>query len=311
MASNLDKKHINFMDNVYPKNKKNNSDISNKIISQSSALDRNKKKKLKLGLSTMINLNYNQRLNSFNKFKKKYDNKTQLSLKVYKSLNNNKDIIIKNSINGRNKLVSSDILPQKSIFLTLRQKFTINSLINNFNLNKSEGKKIPNLKKRINELIYNKRNECDANQKPQRKRNKKMTRFALRNNLYYKHSSTLSGGIRLKDNSINSNYYYKIKKNKEDTKENLTKSEPSTGFNFNNVYKRNLNFPNIKINKQIINNDGKIYFNCLFSKINAKINEKKLFPDVIVKTIYNIQNDNTYKRIHLLDKTFSKLMKNH
>jgi hypothetical protein len=106
MASNLDKKHINFMNNVYPKNKKNNSDISNKIISQSSTLDRNKKKKLKLGLSTMIDLNYNQRLNSFNKFKKKYNNKTQLSLKVY----NNKDIIIKNSINGRNKLVSSDIL---------------------------------------------------------------------------------------------------------------------------------------------------------------------------------------------------------
>ena len=35
--------------------------------------------------------------------------------------------------------------------------------------------------------------------------------------------------------------------------------------------------------------------------------KKKLFPNKIVKTIFGIQNENSYKRIHSLDKIFSKI----
>ena len=314
MDSNLDIKYKKFINNVYPKEKKNIPILLHKKISQPLSSDKIKKKNPKLVISTRNDVNFIQRINLINKLMKNHYNRAKFELKKCKSISNNNiknnDIIINNSIKRRNKLVPSDILPQKSIFLTLRKQFSINSLINNSSLNKNEENKFENLKKNINEFISSKKNERDLKQKSEEKIFKKMTRFALRNKLYFKHSSMISGERRIKNYDDDSNYYYKNKKNKEDTKENLTKSEPSTGFNFNNVYKRNLNFPNIQINKQIINKDQQIYFNCLFSKINAKLNEKKLFPNKIVKTIFGIQNENSYKRIHSLDKIFSKLMKN-
>ena len=39
-----------------------------------------------------------------------------------------------------------------------------------------------------------------------------------------------------------------MKKIKENKKENHTFSEPNNKYNFNDIYKRNLNFHNIKIN---------------------------------------------------------------
>ena len=43
--------------------------------------------------------------------------------------------------------------------------------------------------------------------------------------------------------------------------------------------------------------------------MNANLNANKIINNNKVKTIYNIQNENSYKRIHLLDKVFSNLMK--
>ena len=199
-------------------------------------------------------------------------------------------------------------MQEKSIFLSLRKQFSINSLFNT-KLIENKDKKMRIFKKNLSELDIKKKCEI-VPKKEEKKENKKMTKFAMRNKLFFKYSSILSGGNINKTKNENENtFYYKIKKSKENNKEHLTISEPNNTFNFNNIYKRNLNLPDLKINKQIINNDEKIYINCLFSKINAKLNEKKLFPKSNIKSIYHIKDGNSYKRIHSLEKKISKLLK--
>ena len=141
------------------------------------------------------------------------------------------------------------------------------------------------------------------------------TKFALLTNLYHKYSSTSSGSIKKnKDDSMIDKYYKKVNSDDELKKENsqfyLTYYNPNLIYNFNNIYKRNLNFPgNQKNNNNIINKDNKIHINCLMSKINSKINTKKIFPNINGKTIYNLQKDNTYMRIQNLDNIFYEIMK--
>ena len=78
-----------------------------------------------------------------------------------------------------------------------------------------------------------------------------MSRFALRNNLYYKYSSILSGGKKPEINR-NIDYYYQNRKT-EDSKQNFSYSEPNNNFNFINMHKRNLNLPNLKNNQHFPN----------------------------------------------------------
>ena len=158
MDSSLDIKYKKFINNVYPKDKKNIPILLHKKISQPLSSDKIKKKKPKLVISTRNEANFIQRINLINKLMKNHYNRAKFELKKCKSISNN------NSIKRRNKLVSSDILPQKSIFLTLRKQFSINSLINNSSLNKNEENKFENLKKNINEFISSKKNERDLKQ---------------------------------------------------------------------------------------------------------------------------------------------------
>ena len=316
--SALDIKYKRLMNKYYSKENKKLFHIFlyKKISKPFTVCQRTKKKKKLILASRNHNINQTQQTNSTVKPKnpKNYNNKNKFVLKKYKSLSINtvnKDSIEKDKkTNNENKnLVSPDILQEKSIFLSLRKQFSINSLINT-QLKENREKKIQCMKKNISQINLKKRYNI-APKEGEKKEEKKLTRFALRNNLYFKYSSILSGGKRrIKNNDDNENkYYYSSKKTDENSKQHLTISEPNKEFNFNNVYKRNLNLPNIKVNQQIINKDEKIYLNCLFSKINANLNANKIINNNKVKTIYNIQNENSYKRIHLLDKVFSNLMK--
>ena len=315
--SALDIKYKRLMNKYYSKENKKLFQIFlyKKIAKPFIVCQRSKKKKKLILSSRNYNINQTQQANSVVKSKNPKDfNKNKFILKRYKSLsintiNKDSPEKNKNNVNDNKNLVSSDILQEKSIFLSLRKQFSINSLINT-QLKENKEKKMQCLKKNISQINLKKRYSI-AKKEDEKKGDKKLTRFALRNNLYFKYSSILSGGKRrIKNNDDNENeYYYRSKKTDESNKQHLTISEPNKNFNFNNIYKRNLNLPNIKINKQIINNDGKIYLNCLFSKINSKLNANKIINNNNVKTIYNIQNEHSYKRIHLLDKIFSKLMK--
>lgn len=224
--------------------------------------------------------------------------------KEIKTSDNNYSINDRNSIN----LVSSDILREKPLFLSLRKQFSINSLLKKFKFEiKEETEKRHSIIKKNLSLCNLKKLSDNYSKDIKKKENKKMSRFALRNNLYYKYSSILSGGKKPEINR-NIDYYYQNRKT-EDSKQNFSYSEPNNNFNFINMHKRNLNLPNLKNNQQIIKNDEKIYVNCLFSKINARLNESKIFQKKNSKTIYNIQNEKLYKRIHALDKAFKRLMK--
>ena len=91
----------------------------------------------------------------------------------------------------------------------------------------------------------------------------------------------------------------------------MTYYDPNKYFNFNNIYKRNINLPleNQKMNNKIINKDKKIHINCLFSKAEYDINTTKIFPKSLGKTIYNLQKENSYIRIQNLDNIFSQILK--
>lgn len=315
MDSNLDIKYNELVSKYYRKGKQKlkqlNQNIIFKKILKPSALNQRKNNRYKLSLPTKNDKSLSQRNNSIIKTMKIYNNKNKFMLKKYKSLSintNNPETIENNSNNERKKLVSSDILQEKSILLSLRKQFSINSLFNT-KLIENKDMKMQIFKKNLSELDIKKKYSI-VPIKEEKKADKKMTKFAMRNKLFFKYSSILSGGNIRKTRNENENiFYYKIKKSQENNKEHPTSSEPNNEFNFNNIYKRNLNLPNLKINKQIINNDDKIYINCLYSEINAKLNEKKLFPKSNIKSIYHIKDGNSYKRIRSLDKKLSKLLK--
>ena len=315
MDSALDKKYKKFLNNCSQnKDYKLIQNFLHRIISKPYPTNQRKNKSQKLILSTRAETYISQRNNSIIIIPKRiqYKNKNKFILKKYKSLSvntiNTAFTDTNKSNNENNKLVSPDILKEKSIFLTLRKHFSINSLINT-QLIENKERKIQYLRKNISDINIKKKESIPKIE--EKNVNKKMTRFALRNNLYFKHSSILSGGQKsIKDNELESKYYYRIKKIKAKTGDDSAKSEQNNAFNFNNIFQRNLNLPNLKINKQIINNDEKISINCLFSKINANLNSNKIFHKNNVKTIFGMQKEKSYKRIHLLDKVFSNLMKN-
>ena len=142
-----------------------------------------------------------------------------------------------------------------------------------------------------------------------------MTKFALLNNLYHKYSSTFSGCANNKDKeNSESDRYYKNRNNNEflidyNSQVYLTYFNPKKYFNFNNIYKRNLNLPDKKVNNRIINKDNKIYIDCLLSSVDSNINAKKIFPKNFGKTVYNLQKDHSYLRIQNLDKIFTEILK--
>ena len=226
--------------------------------------------------------------------------------------------IVKSNSNTNIKLASTDILQDRAFYKFGQKQFYINSLINQLKENKIGRNYDINIRRNISEIDLNKlynlkltpvKEKKDLN--PQTRK----TKFAMLTNLYHKYSSTSSGCIKKnRDDSKIDKYYKKVNSDDDLMKENpefyLTYYNPNVIYNFNNIYKRNLNLPgNQKNNNKIIKKDNKIHINCLMSNTNSKINRKKIFPKINGKTIYNLQKDNTYMRIQNLDNIFYEIMK--
>ena len=164
-------------------------------------------------------------------------------------------------------MASTDILQDKTFYKLDQNQFCINSLINQLKENKNGRNHVINIRRNISELDLNKL--CNLKLTPVKEKKNlivqtRKTKFALLTNLYHKYSSTSSGSIKKnKDDSMIDKYYKKVNSDDELKKENsqfyLTYYNPNLIYNFNNIYKRNLNFPgNQKNNNNIINKDNKI-----------------------------------------------------
>ena len=253
----------------------------------------------------------------------KKDNKKIIKLKPFKPINSSiKTLHKKNNcriFNPERQLVSTDILQDKSFSKLGVGQLSINSLFNqiqdNNNNNDNKNRKSEYIKKNISDFDLNKLHNLQLTPLKEKKRSRKLTKFAMLNNLYHKYSSTLSGSIRNeKKDNFNDIYYKKDNKNNILSKDNsqiyLTHYYSNKYFNYNNIYKRNLNKPeNQNVNNRIINKDNKIFIDCLLSKVDSDIKTKSIFPKNFGKTIYNLQKENSYLRIQNLDNVFSEIMK--
>ena len=288
-----------------------------------------KKPKSHIIIPKDININKNkEKTNSQNnivyiKLKSAYkkDNRKIIKLKPFKPITCSiKTFHRKNNcriFNPENQLVSTDILQDKSFSKLGIGQLSINSLFNQVqdNNNDIKNRKSEYIKKNISAFDLNKLHNLQLTPLKEKKPSRKLTKFAMLNNLYHKFSSTLSGSVKneTKDN-YNDKYYKKGIKNDILSKNNsqiyLTHYYSNKFFNFNNIYKRNLNIPeNQYANNRIINKDNKIYIDCLLSRVDSDIKTKSIFPKNIGKTIYNIQKENSYLRIQNLDNVFSEIMK--
>ena len=324
MDSSLDIKFKNLMNEYYP----NKDEKLNPIyFSNPSKPFLFKKKKLKKPKSHILlpinNVNKPKNKSSTNiiyiklKSAQKRDNKNIIKLKPFKpvplSINHSEKRMNDRTINRDKILVSTDILQDKTFFKLGTGRLSINSLFNQIQENKN--KKNEYIKKNISDIELNKLHNLQLTPSKEKKFLKKMTKFAMLNNLYHKYSSTSSGNIPNKNEENNNNDKYYIKENKKELfKSNslvyLTYYDPNKNFNFNNIYKRNLNLMGNHIkNNIIIDKDRKIYIDCLMSKVDSDINAKKIFPKNFGKTIYNLQKENSYIRIQNLDNIFSEIMK--
>ena len=326
MDSTLDIKFKNLMNEYYP----NKDDKLNPIfLSKTFKPFLFKKRKLKKPKSHVILPINNKtdsrqknkssvnivfiKLKNTNKKERKNINMIKLKPFISKPLlinNSDRNIHYRSYVTDK-KLISTDILQDKTFFKLGLGQLSINSLFNQENKNK----KNEYFKKKISDIELNKLHDLQLTPSKEKKSFKKMTKFAMLNNLYHKYSSTSSGNIINKKNSEYYNdKYFKQENKKEYYKCNspvyLTHYDQNKNFNFINIYKRSLNLPGInKNNNIIIDKDRKIYIDCLLSKVGSDINAKKIFPKNFGKTIYNLQKENLYIRIQNLDNIFSEIMK--
>lgn len=279
--------------------------LSNKIISPTNNIDINQQNNSSNNIIFI-------KLNNSSKKEEKKTHKLKESRPLSLSINMSDKNTDCRQLKREQKLVGSDILQDKTFFKLGQGQLSIHSL-----LNKSPKIKYDNNynKKSISEIDLNKLHNLQLAPLKEKQILRKMTKFAMLNNLYHKYSSTSSGNIKSRNNDYEKDKYYK-RGNKDDfflknnTQIYMTYYDPNKFFNFYNIYKRNLNLPeNQQINSKIINKDRKIYIDCLLSKVDSDINTKKIFPKNYGKTIYNLQKDSSYLRIQNLDNIFSKIMK--
>lgn len=290
-----------------------------------------KKRNIKKHLSNKLitptnNININQQNDSSNniifiKLNNSYKKEEKKTHKTHK-LKESRPLSLSINMSDKNtdcrqlkreqKLVGTDILQDKTFCKLGQGQLSIHSLFNKLQ-NKKYDKNYN--KKSISVIDLNKLHNLQLTPLKEKQILRKMTKFAMLNNLYHKYSSTSSGNIKTRNIDYNKDKYYK-KGNKDEfflknnTQIYLTYYDPNKLFNFYNIYKRNLNLPdNQQINNKIINNDRKICIDCLLSKVDSDINTQKIFPKNYGKTIYNLQKDNSYLRIQNLDNIFSKIMK--
>lgn len=333
MDSALDLKFKSLMDEYYQnKNDKYNPIYFYKTSKPFLFKKRNlKKTKSHLIISKDKNVNPDKEKKNFNNSISKYlfiklksasqkDNKKGIKLKPCRPLLFSTKNLEKNNncrmFKKSKKLVSSDILQEKSFSKLGQGQLSIKTLVNLIDVGQNKNKKKIYFQKNLSDLELNKLHNLELTPLKEKKKFRKMTKFAMLNNLYHKYSSTLSGCANYKNNEETViDKYYKQGNKKEfaiynNSQVYLTYFDPKKYFNFNDIYKRSLNLPeNHNTNNRIINNDNKIFIDCLLSSVDSNINAKKIFPKNIGKTVYNLQKDNSYLRIQNLDKIFTEIMK--
>ena len=91
---------------------------------------------------------------------------------------------------------------------------------------------------------------------------------------------------------------------------NSSKSKKNE-FNVSRLIKKRCSLGDIKKNnEEIINNDKMIYIDCLISKINKDISVKKILYKYIDKTLYEFEDNPSYKRIKVFENNITNILKN-
>ena len=81
--------------------------------------------------------------------------------------------------------------------------------------------------------------------------------------------------------------------------------------NVSRLIKKRCSLGDIKRNNEdIINNDKMIYIDCLISKINKDISVKKILYKYIDKTLYEFEDNPSYKRIKVFENNITNILKN-
>ena len=171
--------------------------------------------------------------------------------------------------------------------------------------------------------------------------NRRMTIFGMLNKLYQKYSGgdckiykninintdrmrsistgELGNGMKIieHDKNSNENTIDYSKEFPEDdnntfiTKVKIDKKILPKDYIINNIMQRHKDSLNnfSKNNDSTIDQDNKVYINCLISKANMKISTKKILYKYIDRTIYELENDPDYQRIKSSEPDLWKLLK--
>ena len=283
MDSLLDKKFKQIMQKYYNNSIKKNKSTSpfiykkKKKHKQKSPTLRNNHNPIKLQFHSDFIENKNKQIINYKLIKNKNTFLSPIRSHKRPDINYDDNITLE-----KYSFMPNNILSDESLFNLTNRKIGIFSLYNNNkNRNHILDKKELNAKYKLNL----------ANVEQNKPQKIKMTKNALLNSLYQKYSAI----------SPKINTFYKTKINlKFSPERNITNTFLLKSLRTNYNKKINLNNDYFDVNKEIIGNNSKIYVNCLLS--NKKISTKKILPNNIYKTLENFKEDDSYKRIHNLDK---------
>ena len=202
MDSALDIKFKKLMNEYYPDKNEKLNPLYFTHISKPFLIKKKKKLKKYLSNNTLLssNINKNKHNNNDiifvqikNTYKKDKRNNRTLKESQSISLSDNNNTIYKNndsSFKKEKKLASPDILQDKSFLKLGKGQLSINSLFNQLK-NRNNGNAYIN--KKYNEYDLNKKYNLVLTPLKQKKMLRRMTKYAILNNLYHKYSSTSSG----------------------------------------------------------------------------------------------------------------------
>ncbi len=148
------------------------------------------------------------------------------------------------------------------------------------------------------------------------------------NNSIYKNNKNNSSNFDTNENKINSkdiqsdegeNTMEIMKDNiyEDDSNTFLTKlknynvpEKKRKEFNISKLIKRRYSLSDIKRNNEIIKNDKNVRLHCFLSKVQKDISLKKILYKYIDKTLYEFEDDPSYKRVKEFEDKIEKLLKN-
>ena len=148
------------------------------------------------------------------------------------------------------------------------------------------------------------------------------------NNSIYKNNKNNSSNFDTNENKINSkdiqsdegeNTIEIMKDNiyEDDSNTFLTKlknynvpEKKRKEFNISKFIKRRYSLSDIKRNNEIIKNDKNVRLHCFLSKVQKDISLKKILYKYIDKTLYEFEDDPSYKRVKEFEDKIEKLLKN-